>query len=245
MAKRATTPAVASEQLKAPDLSNDGILPRLTGVLEQMTQSLRSVKDMPFDELLKQYDPVSIDGQTSPITSELISRVQRTLNRNPSVVVFNSELKVDVEQTQKLLTDALQGFPDSVTIKGGKRGIAFTFPFGAAPGRIYSINPLTNERLRESGVDGNGFDWSPVPQNVRQLLYLARRTAEIPADSSPLERSMLLGLASGPEGFTQIQGMFPRAAAEFVRRAEVNSLPSLKRRADRTGDDRFRGDVFE
>lgn len=194
-----------------------------------------TVQSLSLKELIRQYDPTQL---ASAVIAEFKLRVKREIGRNPKVIVFNPDESINQEATWRLLQDALQGDPDLDQIAVDGKSL-YTFRIGERPNQVVEIHPITKEYLRSNGVGRDNLDWTSLPLENRQLLFLAVKSGEL--SSEPTRRDLVYyhQMAGSDDGLAALQAEFPEAAKDFYERSLVDNLPSqrrIRRQADISED---------
>ena len=186
-------------------------------------------ESMTIRQLLESYDPTDYGA---PIIRELQDRLETAPNRSsskPSVIVFNENGTVDIESSERLISEYMLGDPLAeyvTTSTGAKR----THLVGELPQQIVGIHPITRENLRSSGQGSDGFNWALCSLACKQMLYLAVETDELASDTDRIRLLTIYQMASaGESGLGLLQNAFPRAAVKFLQLEQTGDLPSLKR----------------
>lgn len=187
---------------------------------------------MAIEDLFARYNP---DEVGSAIAGELLGLAKTHIGRNPKVITFHADGKVNGELSFKLFQDAIKGDPDIDQVsQDGK--LFYTYRIGERVDDVVSIHPITGENLRSNQVSTDGFDWSNVPDNVRFVFRHAIETGELNARMSRRDMAYYYQTANSPQGFTSLCQEFPQAARRYSEAERIGQQPAIKRVRGSDGD---------
>lgn len=191
----------------------------------------KSVYDMSSRELLNLYGETWKEGTSV----EIIDRLTR-ISKNKPFLIFNDDGSLDTNASHGELMAINSGHASrEYAINGGKR--VRLYRLGDSPESYQDINPLfPNESLRPNGeCSQTGRNWSSVPLNVRQLVYLARtETNEIKINSIK-DAIDIINDAILDNAFDKISEYCLRASVHFEEKQKLGSLPLLRMKLNSSG----------
>lgn len=193
------------------------------GETEKQTSwvSEKKAHSLTIKELLERYNPNDPD---SHVTARLMK-----LSKKQKCIVFDSDGKVDVDISSKLLQDISDGFP-ALNIAKGKNGPVQTYFVGERPDSYWDENPLYSGRALRSGqlCDQTNRSWEGIPTETRRLLYLAlNKTGEIQVKSVSDAHDILDKLMAD-HSFKKWSDRCPVASILYQDMEKINSLPVLR-----------------
>lgn len=183
-------------------------------------------------DLFTQYDPNEVG---SAVGGELLRLCQQHLGRNPRVITFGPDNKVDGKLSFKLFEDALKGDPDMELVTHEGKSY-YTYRIGERPNDVVSIHPITGRNLRSNDIAEDGLNWSGVSADVRYLFRHAVRTGELNATLSRRDMVYYHTVACGEQGLSQLLIEFPQAARRFHEGQQIGQQPQIRRIRQHSGD---------
>ena len=171
-------------------------------------------------ECVEYYRP---DDPTSPYGRRIAEATGKR-----KCLAFDEEGRYDVEMSKLLVQEILDGYPErDIVSVGGVVGLP-TYAVGQRPDRFVSENPAKPGTPLSKMPD---FDWSTIPTDVQQLLYIAVKETKEAAPHSEYE---LWEKVAG-QSFNQVAKRWQQAAKQFQLRKQANTLPQLKIRIGSSG----------
>lgn len=183
-------------------------------------------------ELFNRYDPNDVG---SAVGGELLRLTNQYLGRNPRIIVFDEDGRVNGPLSYKLFEDALRGDPDIDQVtQGGK--LYYTYRINERPHDVVSIHPITGENLRSNGVANDGLDWSPVSDAARFILRHAVATRELASSLSRRDMVYYHTAASAGDAIARLSAEFPQAARRYQEGVQIGQQPPIRRVRQGNGD---------
>lgn len=184
--------------------------------------SERKAHSMTVRELLERYDPSEPDTH--------VAKRLGVLAKGHPCIVFTKDGRVDVERSEAVVLDLKAGLPPQQIVLGADGIPVALRKIGDRPDRFFAENPLFPGHALRTGetCDQCHKSWQGVPTEIRQLVRLAVEKGEITSGliSDVID---LIELVTTPQiSFAHLAQRFPKAALEFSKRQQENSLPALR-----------------
>lgn len=227
----------SEEALKAAsweDLKDCGLPPimarRLTYLFRQegdgtTTKSTyiseKKVAGLSNKELIERYNPKDVKN---PVGKRL-----KDLSDGKKCVVFDSNNKVIVDETLKLLEDVIDGMPELSTAFVNSRPLPL-YSIGERPDFYVEENPIYPGRPLRSNetCDQTGRSWQGVSIDIRQLLYMAIDTEELGIEAVSDAHDILDKVLSKDASLDSFRARYPEASKELDEKSKIGQLPRLK-----------------
>ena len=178
---------------------------------------------MKATELLERYDPNDTDNAVA-------GRLKQ-MSKGKKCIVFDSDGKIAVEESAKLVEDVQQGFPAlETTLLYGVPTVVYAV--GERPVQFFDENPIYPGRVLRSGqvCDQTNRSWDGVSLIVKQLLWIAvSKTGELRINS-PSDAHDVMDKVVNDKSWDDkiIRTRFVKASLTYDEMVKTNQLPMLK-----------------
>jgi hypothetical protein len=184
--------------------------------VSQNKSEMMTVKD-----LLGRYNPSSPPNNVTKRLKEIC--------KNSPCIIFNNDGAVNVEASDKLIADLLEGHdPISTTVVNGIPH--HVYKVGVRADAYVGENPLyPGKKLRSGGqCHRTGFLWDQIAVDVKQFLHIAvSETREMNIDS--LEKANdIIDRCNADNALENFRKRYLQTSLKFDELSKIGNLPSLR-----------------
>jgi hypothetical protein len=217
-------PRILARKIADQFRMHDGPAPQPEKIIVIDDDPVKQAANMTPNQLVEKYDPEYPDN---PFGAKL-----KEVSEGQRFIVFNNDETVNVPVAQKLLQELRDDYPEraSVVVDGDVHDV---YAVGDRPNRYAFEHPLRpGQLLRPDGTSEAGCDWSNIPLEVKQLLYVAVKwSGEIHA---PTQDEYDIHAYVQGKDYREVAKRYQKAALRFKELSETNQLPQLRIKLGRT-----------